>query len=207
MSEPHDYTDLRTRVELEAAGPWTGAPPGCPHIYGLDGVPYGWRTDSLPSVDVALLSLGCLPRFLGQTTRYWTVLQHSYHAYLIAKRLHGHAALPALLHDAAEVLVGDIPSPLKPRQLRELEPVWVERLARAWGLPSYAWTGPVREAVHEVDRIATHNECVRLQPYSPWAEPVERHMDLLEQVVGLQHTPDGGEVHARVAAIIREAQR
>lgn len=208
MSEAPDYTDLRARLtaEAEAAGPWTGEAPTCPHIYGLDGRPYGWRTDSLPSVDVALLSLGALPRFTGQTTMFWSVLQHSYHAWLLAQRLHGHAALPALLHDAAEVLVGDIPSPLKPHALRQLEPVWVERLAREWGLPMHAWRGPAADAVHDVDRIATHNECVRLQPCSPWATPEPQHMDLLEQVLALHHTPDGGEVHAAVAAIIREAR-
>lgn len=63
--------------------------------------------------------LSNIPRFAGQLDERWTVLEHSmFVATIVKNRLKGTpdeslAVLQALLHDAAEAYMGDIPSPLK----------------------------------------------------------------------------------------------
>ncbi len=67
------------------------------------------------SLDQIIPSIFRIPRFLGHTSRPWTVGDHSI---AVAKYLE-HINAPAstillgLLHDAHEAFIGDIPSPLK----------------------------------------------------------------------------------------------
>lgn len=56
----------------------------------------------------ASLSKQC--RFSGHTKRFYSVAEHCYRASYVAPAAH---ALAALLHDAAEAFVVDVPTPLK----------------------------------------------------------------------------------------------
>lgn len=64
-------------------------------------------------------ALARLPRFLGHTMPFYSVAQHSLR---VAEIVDPRFRLEALLHDAAEAYMGDIPSPLK----RLLGPAWHE---------------------------------------------------------------------------------
>jgi 5'-deoxynucleotidase YfbR-like HD superfamily hydrolase len=72
-----------------------------------------WRDISLDDVAIGLARI---PRFLGQSRRKYSVLEHSLHVCgIVAERDASAAArtrLAALLHDAHEALTGDIPTPV-----------------------------------------------------------------------------------------------
>jgi hypothetical protein len=61
-------------------------------------------------------ALARLPRWLGHTTVLYSVGQHSLHVEDLVRRAGGTLAQrrAALLHDAHESLLGDVPSPMKP---------------------------------------------------------------------------------------------
>lgn len=59
--------------------------------------------------DIAF-ALDNIPRFNGHTTQPWTVLDHSV---AVARLVAPHLRLQALLHDASEAYICDMPSPLK----------------------------------------------------------------------------------------------
>jgi len=78
---------------------------------------YGTRLvdpEQLGPADISLpliaTSLGRIPRFVGQGNRVITVAQHSL---ALAEWAPRNLRLHALLHDAAESLIGDIPAPIK----------------------------------------------------------------------------------------------
>lgn len=48
-------------------------------------------------------------RFNGQTSRFYSIAQHSL---MVASRLPNHLKMSGLLHDAAEAYVGDVVQPL-----------------------------------------------------------------------------------------------
>ena len=65
-----------------------------------------------------LVALSRLPRFVGQTNRLFTVLEHSLLCYYLAldlqePSLSSSTLLHVLLHDSAEAYTGDIPTPVK----------------------------------------------------------------------------------------------
>lgn len=71
--------------------------------------PFNIGTDAIDIIDIAhSLSMQC--RFNGHVWRFFSVAQHSINAsYCVPPEF----ALEALLHDAAEYVVGDLPSPIK----------------------------------------------------------------------------------------------
>lgn len=70
--------------------------------------------------------LGKTCRFAGQCGWFYSVAEHCWHAsYLVP----GHLAFPALMHDAAEAMIGDVTRPLK-----SLLPAYKEIEARIEGV-------------------------------------------------------------------------
>lgn len=85
------------------AGPWIQTYSG--KVFSFDTI----ETNEISAVDIAhALSNQC--RFSGHTKAFYSVAEHSYHcSYLVPAEY----ALDALLHDASEAYVADLPKPLK----------------------------------------------------------------------------------------------
>ena len=86
-------------------------------------------------------------RFAGQCKRYYSVAEHSVHVSRLVSQEH---ARHALLHDAAEAFMGDIPKPLKNLlpDYQELEHKIEKALFTHYGLPE-----DIPDEVKEADLI------------------------------------------------------
>ena len=90
--------------------------------------------------DIAIQSMR-IPRFCGSTNQFYPVGMHLlFVAKLVPPALEHHA----LLHDAPEVCVGDVPRPMKTDQAREVEQALFVRLYESLGL---ALPTPEEEAI------------------------------------------------------------
>ena len=146
-------------------------------VFGIDEIAHG-------------LSQTC--RFAGQTTSFYSVAQHSV---LVSYLVPEGDALAALLHDASEAFIGDIPQPLK-----ELLPDYrtiekrVERAVFAhFGLPTTLPTSVkladrILLATERRDLMPPHNdECILLAGIKPMAskiipvEPIRAKVLFLER--------------------------
>jgi len=74
------------------------------------------RPEAIHIDDIAL-HLSRMPRFSGATKRFYSVAQHSCGVERIIRALYGldscRLRYEALLHDAHEAYMGDVPTPLK----------------------------------------------------------------------------------------------
>jgi len=179
-----------------------GCPGGedLPLVSSWSGALVGWHTDPPPLLDV-LVQLGRIPRFAGATTREFSVLQHSLHVWKLATMQNPGVALAALLHDAAEILTGDIPTPFKPDDFGALEREWVEHAAGCWGITEN-W-GAVWPSVKQLDAQALRIEGKFLTAHGGWRTTESPHA--LEWVLHMQHGGADGETLALAARILRGA--
>lgn len=96
------------------------------------------------------MALTC--RFGGQCAQFYSVAQHCYHlSYAVPEEY----ALDALMHDAAEAYLTDVPSPAKDglSEYREVEDRLYEVIARKFGL-----SFPIPKVVHDADKKIVVNE-------------------------------------------------
>lgn len=110
--------------------------------------------------DIAL-GLSRESRFNGQTSRFYCVAQHSY---LAAELVPEPFKLEALLHDATEAYIKDIPRPLKTllNDYQEVERRLDLAIREHFGLP----LAPLSPAVVEADLILLATERRDLMPNS-----------------------------------------
>lgn len=102
------------------------------------------RADDVDILDIAhALSMQC--RFAGHCIRFYSVAEHCVHLSRTVPREH---ALWALLHDASEAYLVDVPRPVKPYLggYREAEAVVMKAICARFGLPL-----EMPFAVHEAD--------------------------------------------------------
>lgn len=122
-------------------------------------------------ITVIARALSRICRFGGHTREFYSVAQHSVHvSFLVPTQ----DALQALLHDAPEAYLGDIPRPLK--KTPEFS-AYREAEARAWNqISAYYSLAPVMSLyVHEADNVALATEIRDLMPpddgYESYGEP------------------------------------
>lgn len=82
-------------------------------------------------IDIAI-GLGRIGRWGGQSRFFWPVLLHSM---VVADMLPAHLEAHGLLHDATEILIGDVPRAFKLPEVSALEKVLHARIAKHLGLP------------------------------------------------------------------------
>lgn len=126
-------------------------------------------------------ALARTPRFGGHTRDFYSVAQHCVHVSDVVEAADPRVSLAALLHDAAEAYVGDIPSPLK-RQL-QFEPLpgrpaltfeYIEDCVLAAVFKRFdlvSFGGVLPAPIHAADREMLSAEAWLLLPGgAPWAE-------------------------------------
>ena len=130
------------------------------------------RPEDFP-IDVISLGLSATGRFAGQIVPvFYSVAEHSVHCAQMAKA-DGYPPiiqLEALMHDATELVVGDVPRPVKRHlpQLQEMEErVWRLGIAPAYGLPEQ-----ICNEVHIIDNRMLVTEaaamCFRGEGLAEW---------------------------------------
>lgn len=146
--------------------------------------------DQLHLDDIAR-GLSRAPRYAGQTDKHYTVLQHSL---LVAHLVPATDRLHALLHDAPEAYLCDVPSPAK-EAMRVVSPggdsgydVLEQRL---WFAMAKRWDiSPVLpESVKKADTMAMVVEAPELQPEG-WEHPIwdfAREIAVPRQAVNYLH--------------------
>jgi len=141
------------------------------------------RADEVHIHDIAhALANAC--RFGGHCKRFYSVAEHSVLcSYLVPQEM----ALTALMHDATEAYVCDIPRPLKPflEGYAAIEQrVW-EAIADRYSLP-YQLPAEVKEADNAM--LLAEQRDIMLPPPAPWSVP---GYPAIFRVVGL--SPDEAE--------------
>lgn len=96
--------------------------------------PFFLRAEDIHPEDIAA-SLSKLCRYAGHTSRFYSVAEH---CVLLSAVVPIEHALWALLHDAAEAYIGDLPRPIKRRfpEFEEAEARILSSVSRAFSLPS-----------------------------------------------------------------------
>lgn len=126
--------------------------------------------EGIPSLEDIGYALSSIQRFGGYTRRPWSVAHHSFVvAEIVAERWEDDATRPlaqlaGLMHDAAEALTGDIPTPFKTPDMRELQEVLDERIFSAYFPGGYGVYLGYADAVHEADRAALIAEAYVVGP-------------------------------------------
>lgn len=127
-----------------------------------------WPLDPKPEdfdvVDIAH-ALGQLCRFNGHCVRFYSVAEHSVH---IARQAPASLKLTALLHDAAEAYLADVPRPVKRFLVgyADLEHGIEQALAIRYGL-SWPWAAEIRELDNRM--LATEKAQAMAPEPAPWA--------------------------------------
>lgn len=98
-------TPIRPGVEITDRGPFIATHSGT-KFYFMDP-----RPDEVFLSDIAV-ALGNICRFGGHTDRFYSVAEHCVRMSRLLDWDH-HLAVWALMHDAAEAYIGDLPSPIK----------------------------------------------------------------------------------------------
>ena len=122
---------------------------------GRDVNPLDLQPDDIDIHDIAhSLSLTC--RFNGHCRVFYSVAEHSV---LVSRLCPPEFALEALLHDASEAYLGDVPKPLKRQwpEYQEAENRAQRLITRCFNLPEKQ-----SEAVHKADHEAFEIELARL---------------------------------------------
>lgn len=145
-------------------------------------------------------ALSKICRFAGHTKQFYSVAQHSMHVAELVEHLGGttEEILQALLHDAPEAYVVDVPTPLK----RLLGAAYEETERKVWNAISelFEVSSEISELVHYADKLMLNVEAEQLlnEPEygDPWWTPRSKLVDVPEDIVITGKTSD----HANIAS-------
>lgn len=114
-------------------------------------------------IDIAL-GLSRMPRFGGQTRRWWSVLLHAIVCceLAVARTQDRRKIMLALLHDAHEAITADVPAFFKPKELKE----WQQEIDERFFTSLNLWPISQEEAdfIKEIDDEALRAEALTLGP-------------------------------------------
>lgn len=174
---------------------------------GLLVCPFELRPEDVLIEDIAH-ALSNICRYTGHTSDFYSVAQH---CLILSYRVPIEHAMTALLHDASEAYLVDVPSPLKPYfpNYREREAAIEQVIAERFGLP-YPWPGIIKELDveargHEVRQLFPQGPAWErnpipegARPWPIWPElPKVAKTDFLERYHQLNWlATSGGSVHA-----------
>lgn len=105
------------------------------------------------------VGLGRMPRFAGQVRQFYPVLAHTF---TVADLVESDHRAFALLHDAPEAIVGDVPTTWKTDAARAAEADLLERMTRSAGL-EWPWPEAAQADVKRADAIVLAAEAHALQ--------------------------------------------
>lgn len=117
-----------------------------------------------PSIEDIATMQGRICRFNGATKFYWPVLLHSLAVADLAQSEYNipYLTLCALLHDAAETIISDIPRDIKTRQQERLERYYLANIYSALGIK---WPNFMeRSHIAVVDRRVGYAEAALFGP-------------------------------------------
>lgn len=112
-------------------------------------------------IDDIAQALSFVPRFMGQTDTFYSVLTHSVN---VASLVPPQFKLAALLHDATEAYIGDVPTPLKDllgNSYRDVEARLAMAIGTRFGVRCFLHSLP--DVIREADRIMLVTEHHLLQ--------------------------------------------
>lgn len=140
--------------------------------------------DEILLEDIAV-HLGRMPRFVGATSVFLSGIHHALNCEQIAQeRGHGYAERATCLsHDFHEAFTGDVPRPLKSRQMKEWQRKLDIMIQRDLMIPAVTST-----LVYEIDTIALLTEAYCFGPegmvefISPGWEPDPVYIELVETI-------------------------
>lgn len=106
----------------------------------------------VPTLSDIARGLSRMPRFAGQTASYYTVLAHTL---TVADIVEPEYRLYALLHDAPEAIVADVPSPWKTTSAKDREYELLELITRHYADQyeelEWPWPQDAQDAVAQAD--------------------------------------------------------
>ena len=109
--------------------------------------------DQIDIVDIAH-ALSHIPRYNGHIREFYSVAQHSVLTYYLVTEMGGttEERMQALLHDAPEAYIGDMPSPLKDLMIayQKMERMVAKVIGEAFDIE----LENLSQKVHKADRIA-----------------------------------------------------
>lgn len=122
--------------------------------------------EGVPTIADMAYALANVPRFGGYCRQPWTVAQHScVVAEIIAMRGWDESVqLAALLHDAHEALTGDVPTPFKTPDMKDLQDKLDERIMDEYFPGGIAAYRELAAPIHDADRAALLAEAYIVGP-------------------------------------------
>lgn len=124
------------------------------------------KYNAVPSIIDIALGLSRMPRFGGQTRRWWSVLLHSIVCCELAYATTGgtdkRKLMLALLHDSHEAITADVPAFFKPKELKGWQAELDERFFGSLGL--WPVTAEEEEFIKEIDDRALRAEALTIGP-------------------------------------------
>lgn len=140
------------------------------------------HTGEVPTVADIAQGLGRMVRFAGQTVKYYSVLTHSI---VCSELVDDEYKIYALLHDAPEAIVSDVPTTWKSDEAVENEMELLCSICQSIGVPLY-WVGDALIAVKQADAACLaaeahalgHAQAERWWPKDQWGDLEIKAFDL-----------------------------
>jgi hypothetical protein len=123
------------------------------------------KESGVPTLTDMAYALSRQPRWAGHTEGWWSLADHSVFVAQMAGD-DARLALAGLLHDAHEALTGDVPTPFKSDELREVQKTFDRRIFDAYFPGGYAAALPYLEKIKALDARCIYAEAMVIGPYS-----------------------------------------